>query len=121
MRSAILFTLIFTLARMAGAQLMGPTAVPVGALPVVFLDGYQLGCIGDSSFKSNFGNADAVLQASNLVTVYFDKLGMCLTQVGPPARADLTPRSRAIPARYATQTSRTGACGADRGVRPHKR
>ena len=39
---------------------------------MVFLNGYQLGCIGDSSFKSNFGNADAVLQASNLVTVYFD-------------------------------------------------
>ena len=74
MRSAILFTLIFTLACMAGAQLVAPTAVPLGSVPVVFLNGYQLGCIGDSSFKGNFGNADAVLQASNLVTVYFEQL-----------------------------------------------
>src|ERR1035438_5664173 len=112
------FTIFFIVPCMAGAQLVAPTAVPIGSVPVVFLNGYQLGCTGDSSFKGNFGNADTVLQASNLVTVYFDKLGMCLTQVGPPARADLTPRSRAIPARCATQTSRTGACGADRGVRP---
>jgi len=56
----------------AGAQLVAPTAVPVGSIPVVFLDGYQLGCSGDSSFKSNFDNADTVLQASGLVTVYFD-------------------------------------------------
>jgi uncharacterized protein (TIGR03437 family) len=68
MRLAILF--IFPC--IAGAQMVAPTAVPVGTVPVVFLDGYQLGCTGDSSFQANFGNADTVLQASNLVTLYFD-------------------------------------------------
>jgi uncharacterized protein (TIGR03437 family) len=68
MRTAILFLFPF----IAGAQLVAPNAVPHGSIPVVFLDGYQLGCIGDSGFKSNFGNADTVLQASQLVTVYFD-------------------------------------------------
>jgi uncharacterized protein (TIGR03437 family) len=56
----------------ASAQLVTPTAIPNGLIPVVFLDGYQSGCTGSSSFSSNFGNADQVLQASNLVTVYFD-------------------------------------------------
>jgi uncharacterized protein (TIGR03437 family) len=65
----------------AGAQMVAPTAVPVGSIPVVFLDGYQLGCIGDSSFKSNFGNADTVLEASNLVTLYFDN---CSVRNVPP-------------------------------------
>src|SRR5580698_11135101 len=68
MRFAILFLFPF----IACAQMVAPTAVPIGSIPVVFLDGYQLGCTGDSSFKSNFGNADTVLQASQLVTVYFD-------------------------------------------------
>jgi uncharacterized protein (TIGR03437 family) len=62
----------FVLPCLAGAQLVAPNAVPNGSIPVVFLDGYQLGCTGDSSFKANFASADAVLQASGLVTVYFD-------------------------------------------------
>ncbi len=77
MRLAILFFLPC----IAGAQLVAPTAVPVGSIPVVFLDGYQLGCTGDSSFKSNFDNADTVLQASGLVTVYFDN---CTVPNVPP-------------------------------------
>jgi uncharacterized protein (TIGR03437 family) len=56
----------------ASAQLVTPTTIPNGVIPVVFLDGYQFGCTGSSSFSSNFGSADKVLQASNLVTVYFD-------------------------------------------------
>lgn len=64
--------IFFVLPCIAGAQLVAPNAIPNGVVPVVFLDGYQLGCTGDSSFKANFDNADAVLQASNLVTVYFD-------------------------------------------------
>lgn len=52
--------------------MVSPNAVPNGVIPVVFLDGYQLGCAGDSSFQSNFGSADQVLQAAGLVTVYFD-------------------------------------------------
>jgi hypothetical protein len=61
MRVAILFLFPF----IAGAQLVAPNAVPPGSIPVVFLNGYQLGCTGDSGFKVNFGNADTVLQASN--------------------------------------------------------
>src|ERR1035438_4776003 len=71
MHFAIFFT-FFILPCIAGAQLVTPTTVPTGSIPVVFLDGYQLGCTGDSSFKSNFGSADTVLQASHLVTLYFD-------------------------------------------------
>jgi len=66
------FAILFMLPCISGAQMVAPTAVPVGTIPVVFLDGYQLGCIGDSSFQANFGSADTVLQASNLVTLYFD-------------------------------------------------
>ncbi len=56
----------------ADAQLVAPNAIPNGVIPVVFVDGYQLGCTGSSSFQTNFDNADTVLQASGLVTVYFD-------------------------------------------------
>src|SRR5579862_4793525 len=68
----------------AGAQLMAPNAIPNGVVPVVFLDGYQLGCTGSSSFQSNFGKADMVLQASGLVTVYFDN---CTIPGGPSIEA----------------------------------
>ncbi len=76
MRLAILFAIPC----LACAQLVGPTAIPNGTIPVVFLDGYQLGCTGDTSFKANFAEADQVLQASNLVTVYFDN---CSVANGP--------------------------------------
>jgi uncharacterized protein (TIGR03437 family) len=76
MRLAILFAIPC----LAGAQLVGPTAIPNAVIPVVFLDGYQLGCTGDSSFLANFAEADQVLQASNLVTVYFDN---CSVPTGP--------------------------------------
>ena len=72
MRAALLTALLVVFALQAGAQLVAPNAIPNGVVPVVFLDGYQLGCTGGSSFQSNFGSADMVLQASNLVTVYFD-------------------------------------------------
>jgi len=39
--------------------------------PVVFLDGYQSTCTG-SGFASNFAQADQLMQASNIVTLYFD-------------------------------------------------
>lgn len=65
----------------AGAQLVAPNAIPNGAIPVVFVNGYQLGCTGDHSFQSNFDNADTVLQASGLVTVYFDN---CTIPGNPP-------------------------------------
>jgi uncharacterized protein (TIGR03437 family) len=70
--------IIFLLPCLAAAQLVDPTAIPNGTIPVVFLNGYQLGCAG-SDFKSNFGSADTVLQASSLVSVYFDN---CTVQPG---------------------------------------
>ncbi len=46
--------------------------VPLGPNPpVVFLNGYQLDC-SSSSFAGTFGSADAVLQASHIVSLFFD-------------------------------------------------
>ncbi|MDP9054742.1 MAG: IPT/TIG domain-containing protein [Acidobacteriota bacterium] len=66
------FAFLLFLPVIGGAQLVTPSTVPNGVVPVVFLNGYQQGCTGDSSFSANFANADKVLQASNLVSVYFD-------------------------------------------------
>jgi uncharacterized protein (TIGR03437 family) len=66
------FAAFLLLPFLASAQLVTPTAVPNGVIPVVFLDGYQYGCTSGSTFSSNFGNADKVLQASNLVSLFFD-------------------------------------------------
>jgi uncharacterized protein (TIGR03437 family) len=55
----------------AAAQLVSPTAIPKGPNPpAIFLDGYQATCPG--SFTGTFGNAAAVLQASGIVSVFFD-------------------------------------------------
>jgi uncharacterized protein (TIGR03437 family) len=67
------FTVFLALPFALGAQLI-PTGQPIpkGAnLPVVFLNGYQIDC-GGSNFSGTFGNADAVLQASQIVTLFFD-------------------------------------------------
>jgi len=54
------------------AQLVLSGPVPKGPNPpVVFLNGYQIGCSG-TDFASNFGAADKLLQASSIVTLYFD-------------------------------------------------
>ncbi len=81
MRFASLWALLVAIPFTAGAQLVQPTAIPNGVVPVVFLDGYQLGCTGSSSFQSNFGSVDQVLEASGLVTVYFDN---CSVPGGAP-------------------------------------
>ena len=67
------FALVLTLPLLAQAQLIpAGQAVPKTANPpVVFLDGYQSGCT-DTGFTANFGGADKLLQASGLVTLYFD-------------------------------------------------
>lgn len=56
-----------------GAQLIpAGQAVPKGPNPpVVFLNGYESSCTG-STFAGTFGNADTVLQASQIVTLFFD-------------------------------------------------
>lgn len=69
--------LVFLLALplFACAQLI-PTGSPIPKgpnTPVVFLDGYQFGCTGGpSTFASNFAEADQVLQAANIPSVFFD-------------------------------------------------
>jgi uncharacterized protein (TIGR03437 family) len=80
MRLAILLFLPL----ISSAQLVTPTAIPNGTIPVVFLNGYQFGCTGNTGFSANFGNADKVLQASNLVTVFFDN---CSVGAGPSIEA----------------------------------
>jgi pimeloyl-ACP methyl ester carboxylesterase len=58
---------LFCFSALLSAQLipMGPNP------PVVFLNGYQLNCAG-SNFAASFGNADAVLQANQIFTLFFD-------------------------------------------------
>lgn len=66
--------LAFLLPCLLSAQLI-PVGQPLpkGAKPpAVFLNGYQSGCISASTFAGTFGNADAVLQASQIATVFFD-------------------------------------------------
>jgi uncharacterized protein (TIGR03437 family) len=79
MRLAILMILAELASSIASAQLVQPNAIPNGVVPVVFLNGYQLGCTGDTSFETNFGSADQVLQASGLVSVYFDNCSVPYT------------------------------------------
>ncbi|MES1262645.1 MAG: hypothetical protein ABUS49_13005, partial [Acidobacteriota bacterium] len=65
---------LFLLPGFVAAQLI-PVGQPVPQgpnPPVVFLNGYQSGCLGDSSFAANFGTADQLLKNSSLVTLYFD-------------------------------------------------
>jgi len=64
--------LLLLLPGLLGAQLITSGPVPKGPNPpVVFLDGYQASCTG-SDFASNFFAADKLLQASSIVTLYFD-------------------------------------------------
>jgi uncharacterized protein (TIGR03437 family) len=70
---AVFLALPFTL----GAQLI-PAGQPVPKgpnTPVVFLNGYQIDC-GGSNFAGTFGNADTVLQASQIVTLFFDNCSL---------------------------------------------
>jgi uncharacterized protein (TIGR03437 family) len=77
MRLAVFIAFGFPLA----AQLI-PVGQPVPKgpnPPVVFVDGYQGACTG-SGFASNFDQADQLMQANNIVTLYFDNC-----TVNPPA------------------------------------
>jgi uncharacterized protein (TIGR03437 family) len=59
---------------LVGAQLI-PNGAPIPKgpnPPAVFLNGYQLGCTSPSDFAGTFGNADQVLQASGIASVFFD-------------------------------------------------
>ncbi len=65
--------LFLALPCLLGAQLIQPgSPIPKGSHPpAVFLNGYQPFCSG-SSFSSTFGNADQVLQAKQITSVFFD-------------------------------------------------
>jgi uncharacterized protein (TIGR03437 family) len=63
---------LVALPALASAQLVPVGAIPKGPNPpVVFLNGYQSDCTS-SSFAGTFGNADKVLQASNIASVFFE-------------------------------------------------
>ncbi|HTA45887.1 MAG TPA: hypothetical protein VK789_25755, partial [Bryobacteraceae bacterium] len=67
--------ILFTLPWIAGAQLI-PAGQPIPKgpnPPVVFLNGYEFGCIGGATkFSDTFGVADQILQASSISSVFFD-------------------------------------------------
>ena len=71
MKSAICLALALPIALSAQLIPVGQP-IPTGPHPpVVFLNGYQLDC-SSSSFSGTFGTADTVLQASQIVTLFFD-------------------------------------------------
>lgn len=74
MRTAVLFAFAGSLSvQVLSAQLI-PAGQPVPKgpnPPVVFVNGYQAGCMG-SDFASNFDQADQLMQANSIVTLYFD-------------------------------------------------
>jgi len=64
--------LLFATPLALSAQLVLSGPIPKGPNPpVVFLNGYQAGCLG-TDFASNFGAADQLLQAHSIVSLYFD-------------------------------------------------
>ncbi|HXJ38059.1 MAG TPA: hypothetical protein VNH18_02205, partial [Bryobacteraceae bacterium] len=70
------FAAIFLLPGLLTAQLITNTqAIPKGPNPpVVFINGYQNTCPGD--FAGTFATADKVLQASNIVSLFFDNCSL---------------------------------------------
>jgi uncharacterized protein (TIGR03437 family) len=73
MQVTLSLCLPFAFSLTLAAQLIPPgQPVPVGPnTPVVFVNGYQIDCSG-SSFSGTFGNADSVLAANQIVTLFFD-------------------------------------------------
>jgi uncharacterized protein (TIGR03437 family) len=81
MRLAVLFALPCLL----GAQLIpSGSPIPKGPNPpAVFLNGYQPSCSG-SSFAGTFANADQVLQAGQIASVFFDNCAIAGPTSGRP-------------------------------------
>jgi uncharacterized protein (TIGR03437 family) len=77
--------LFFALPGLLGAQLIpSGSPIPKGPNPpVVFLNGYQPSCSG-SSFSGTFGNADQVLQAGQITSVFFDNCTVTSPTFGRP-------------------------------------
>lgn len=79
------FALFLAVPCFLGAQLIpSGSPIPKGANPpVVFLNGYQTSC-SSSSFSGTFGNADQVLQAAQLTSVFFDNCSIAGTTSSRP-------------------------------------
>ena len=79
------FALFLALPCLLRAQLI-PSGSPISKgpnPPVVFLNGYQPSCTG-ASFSSTFGNADQVLQAARVKSVFFDNCTITSPTSGRP-------------------------------------
>src|SRR3954469_11421816 len=78
-------SLFLALPCLLSAQLIpSGSPIPKGPNPpVVFLNGYQPSCSG-SSFSGTFGNADQVLQAAQIASVFFDNCAVTSTSSGRP-------------------------------------
>jgi uncharacterized protein (TIGR03437 family) len=70
--------------------LLGAQLIPSGSLipkgpnpPVVFLNGYQLSC-PSGGFSDTFGNADKVLETSQIASVFFDNCTVTSPVPGRP-------------------------------------
>jgi len=86
MRLSLVPLAAFLLALPAFAQLVAPTAIPKGPNPpVIFLNGYQATC--PTGFKDTFGNADTVLQASGIASVFFDNCSVTAISGKPTIEA----------------------------------
>jgi triacylglycerol esterase/lipase EstA (alpha/beta hydrolase family) len=77
--------LFLALPCLLGAQLIpSGSPIPKGPNPpVVFLNGYQAFCTG-SSFSATFANADQVLQAAQMASVFFDNCTITSPTSGRP-------------------------------------
>jgi uncharacterized protein (TIGR03437 family) len=77
---------LFLLPGLLSAQLI-PTGTPIPKgpnPPVVFLNGYQLSC-PSGGFSGTFGNADKILEASQIATVFFDNCTVTSSLPGKPS------------------------------------
>src|ERR1700755_660506 len=82
-----LLLLTLGLPLLAQAQLILSGPIPKGPNPpVVFLNGYQIGCSG-TDFASNFGAADKLLPTSSIVTLYFDNCSVGSPSTRPSIEA----------------------------------
>jgi uncharacterized protein (TIGR03437 family) len=65
--------ILLALPFIASAQLVQPTSIPkTPNPPVVFLNGYQFGCLSSVTFAGTFGIADQILQSNNIASVFFN-------------------------------------------------
>lgn len=78
------FAFFLALPGLLGAQLVpSGSPIPKGPNPpVIFLNGYQLSC-PSGGFSDTFGNADQILAASQIASVFFDN---CTVASATPSR-----------------------------------